>query len=920
MPAGTGMGGSKIGEAYVDVGANTSALQAGMAQAQRTFDKKASAIEARAQKMASTLQAAWKATAVGTAALTAGVGKAVDMYMEFEDTQVELQKKLGASRDVISGLTSGLTDLSMQLPTTRQELTEIAAEAAKVGVSEENIVAYTKTMKMFEEATGMAAEKAALFFGRINAISQAPISTVENLGSALAYLLDNFPVAEAEKISQVMLKMGRTVIGAMGASQAELAGLSTAISSISKRASRPATQLRRAFMEMGEKTAEYASIVKMETNDLADAINDNAINAFVDWVKRFKELYGASNMTVERIRAFADVSQAAAKGILPFVSNVDLMEDALEAARREFGENEALALKYEIALTRLSTQLEITRGNVATAAQAFGGIFAPAVRNLNENVLQPFTERLVYIMTQSAATRDAIRNMVMAFIRVGGAITAIGLVVKALTMLVNPVFQIMALAGLLWAAWELNFMNIRGAIKNTVMPAWDDFTSAVTDFVNEKPWSGLSDLGDALGGIFEKVGGSFGIEWEEPEKEDIKGNLKSQLEAVKIANIVAGVIATAVGIMTLGASGSFVLAGLSSYLTLKWGTDDLKKNLASAIENGYDSQGTRDLIADSLDAATGAVLGYAVTGSAIGATAGALIKLNFEKFLPENVKETIETDYNNEDFKDQVVKGLMAGVAGIVTYSYSGSYLASAVSAKLVLDFADFGIQGLKSIWGALSTKLNNWLVNKMRDMEWWPGGPKVHPNFGELKGPAGDKAEFQKNKRELEDLADKYKNVNLFDQSTVNTLYQLIQRIESANRDLSDETQNLLSQARSILDQAIVEPDKKRLGGPVKKQKGGGIGQFIPGYGGGDQVPALLERGEFVWNKEMVKRFPGLIKGLWERHRQGGIVGMASGGEAKLSSGTGETYDPGDYPGLQRKIPAWKKYQSTRTWQSKQL
>lgn len=43
----------------------------------------------------------------------------------------------------------------------------------------------------------------------------------------------------------------------------------------------------------------------------------------------------------------------------------------------------------------------------------------------------------------------------------------------------------------------------------------------------------------------------------------------------------------------------------------------------------------------------------------------------------------------------------------------------------------------------------------------------------------------------------------------------------------------------------------------PTKKAKGG----FIPGYGGGDQIPALLEKGEYVLPKEVVKRVG--VKGL---------------------------------------------------------
>jgi tape measure domain-containing protein len=62
---------------------------------------------------------------------------------------------------------------------------------------------------------------------------------------------------------------------------------------------------------------------------------------------------------------------------------------------------------------------------------------------------------------------------------------------------------------------------------------------------------------------------------------------------------------------------------------------------------------------------------------------------------------------------------------------------------------------------------------------------------------------------------------------------------------------------------------------------EGFATGGFIPGYGGGDQVPALLERGEFVIPKEKVKQH-GL--GLMEFLRTGKAAKFAAGGLVGLN------------------------------------
>ena len=56
--------------------------------------------------------------------------------------------------------------------------------------------------------------------------------------------------------------------------------------------------------------------------------------------------------------------------------------------------------------------------------------------------------------------------------------------------------------------------------------------------------------------------------------------------------------------------------------------------------------------------------------------------------------------------------------------------------------------------------------------------------------------------------------------------------------------------------------------GAPVRKALGG----FIPGFGGGDKVPALLEQGEFVLPKEAVRRYG---QGFLEKMRTGQFDGI---------------------------------------------
>ena len=60
-----------------------------------------------------------------------------------------------------------------------------------------------------------------------------------------------------------------------------------------------------------------------------------------------------------------------------------------------------------------------------------------------------------------------------------------------------------------------------------------------------------------------------------------------------------------------------------------------------------------------------------------------------------------------------------------------------------------------------------------------------------------------------------------------------------------------------NVLEGELIGTQKFRMGGPVLKYANGGK---LPGYGGGDKVPAMLEPGEFVINKEATRNNLGLL------------------------------------------------------------
>lgn len=80
------------------------------------------------------------------------------------------------------------------------------------------------------------------------------------------------------------------------------------------------------------------------------------------------------------------------------------------------------------------------------------------------------------------------------------------------------------------------------------------------------------------------------------------------------------------------------------------------------------------------------------------------------------------------------------------------------------------------------------------------------------------------------------------------------------------------------------VEGFRNINGSQVRKKKSGGK---LPGYGGGDQIPAMLEPGEYIIPKESVKRYG---TSFFDSIRNGSLQGFQEGGEAVIAAARSNT------------------------------
>ena len=107
-----------------------------------------------------------KGITAGGVAIAAALGGTVKVASDFQSSFAGVRKVLDTSEEGFAVLEKGIRDMAKELPASASAIAEVAENAGQLGVKEENILAFTRTMIDLGEATNMTAETAATSFAQ----------------------------------------------------------------------------------------------------------------------------------------------------------------------------------------------------------------------------------------------------------------------------------------------------------------------------------------------------------------------------------------------------------------------------------------------------------------------------------------------------------------------------------------------------------------------------------------------------------------------------------------------------------------------------------------------------------------------------------------------------------------------------------
>lgn len=372
-----------------------------------------------------------KAAALAGAGITAGLGASVHVGSEFESAFAGVKKTVDASNVELKEMRDAIREMARDdLPATAAELSAIAESAGQLGIRNENIIGFTRTMEDLDVSTDLGDDAASDFakFANITGMDQGYFS---NLGSTVVALGNNMATQESN-----IVDMGMRIAAAgnqIGLSAADIMGYSAALSSVGLEADAGGTAFSKLLAnlqmaaETGDKLEEYASVAGMAGQEFRQAFQDDAtkaVNAFLAGLTD-TEQNGKSAIAVLDEMGLTEVRLR--DTLLRAGNASELFADALGISNDAWKENTALANEAEQRYKTFESQCQMTENKLTDIGITVYDGLRPALTEgigLANEFIDEFAVRISSSMpTVIRQTREAalaLGDLAQPFLEVGG--------------------------------------------------------------------------------------------------------------------------------------------------------------------------------------------------------------------------------------------------------------------------------------------------------------------------------------------------------------------------------------------------------------------------------------------------------------------------------------------------------------------
>jgi len=305
-----------------------------------------------------------------TATALGGLGLlAIKQGIAFESAFAGVKKTVDATDKELAEFEQGIRDMAKSMPQSATAIASVAEAAGQLGIKNENLLQFTKTMVMLGDATNMTSDEAATALARFANITGMSQDNFDKLGSTIVALGNNLATTESEIVDMAM-----RIAGAghqVGLTEAQIMSFSGALSSVGIEAEAGGTAFSNLISKMnlatqkgGDQLEQFASVAGMSADEFKKAFEEDAAGAIISFIKGLDNINkngGSAIKTLDEI-GLSDIRMRDA--LLRASGASDVFSKALSIGTKAWSENTALTHEAEERYKTLESRLGIFKNTI----------------------------------------------------------------------------------------------------------------------------------------------------------------------------------------------------------------------------------------------------------------------------------------------------------------------------------------------------------------------------------------------------------------------------------------------------------------------------------------------------------------------------------------------------------------------------
>lgn len=322
-------------------------------------------------------------------AMAAGLGVAVKAAMDWESAWAGVKKTVDGTPQEMAQLEGELRGLAKTLPATHAEIAGVAEAAGQLGIAREDVASFTKTMIDLGESTNLTAEEAATSLARFSNIMGTNVDLVDNLGSTLVGLGNNFATTESE-----ILAMGMRLAGTgrqMNMTEGDVLGLAAAMSSVGIEAEAGGTAMSMVMKKMdaavregGDGLAGFAEVAGVSAEKFATAWRESPSKALEMFVGGLNRVQASGGSVAETLTELGIKGIREQDTMLRLAGAHEELARALAAGNEEFVKNTALLAEANQRYETAESRMRIAFNRIVDAGISLGASLLPVFAQVAE--------------------------------------------------------------------------------------------------------------------------------------------------------------------------------------------------------------------------------------------------------------------------------------------------------------------------------------------------------------------------------------------------------------------------------------------------------------------------------------------------------------------------------------------------------